>query len=167
MELTLRDAAEGDLPTFFAHQSDPQAYRMAAFTPRDEEAFFAHWRKVLADPAIEKKTILWDGRVVGNLCCFERGGKREVGYWIGREFWGRGIASEALRRFLGEYAERPLYAFAAKSNRASLRVLEKCGFVIVGEQRGSPDGRNPDVEDYLLELRDTGKEPDHRAREGD
>jgi RimJ/RimL family protein N-acetyltransferase len=55
-------------------------------------------------------------------------GRREVGYWLGREFWGKGIATSALQLFLEEISERPLFAFSAHSNPASARVLQKCGF---------------------------------------
>jgi hypothetical protein len=95
-KVLLRDVAGGDLPMFFEHQRDPAANRMAGFPPRDRDAFLAHWKKVLADGNIIKKTILFDGRVAGNVVSFENRGEREVGYWIGREYWGRGVATEAL-----------------------------------------------------------------------
>src|SRR5205823_14409073 len=68
-----------------------------AFPPRDRGAFMAHWRgKVLPDPRVVKKGVLFDGRLVGDLVSFEQDGEREVGYWIAREYWGRGIATAAL-----------------------------------------------------------------------
>ncbi len=132
-EVVLRDVAEEDLPVFFEHQRDPDANRMAAFPPRDREAFLAHWAKILADETLGKKTILCDGQVAGNVVSWEHSGEREVGYWIGREFWGRGVATKALSQFLLLWASRPLHAHVAKHNLASIRVLEKCGFVLVGE----------------------------------
>ena len=134
VEVELRDVAESDLPIFFEHQIDPVAYRMAAFAPRDRDAFMIHWKEnVLGDQAATKKTILFRGEVAGHVASFDRAGKREVGYWIGREYWGKGIATEGLARFLEIATERPLYAFVAKHNAASIRVLEKCGFAVVGE----------------------------------
>jgi len=134
----LRDVVEDDLPILFEHQIDPVACGMAEFPPRDREAFMIHWhRNVLGDPGVEKRTIVADGEVVGHIGCFDRDGKREVGYWIGREHWGRGIATEALSRFLEEVRERPLHAGVARGNLASLRVLEKCGFEVVED---APDG---------------------------
>ncbi len=53
---------------------------------------------------------------------------RMVGYWIGKEYWGRGIASEALRLYLVEELQRPLLATVAEHNTGSIRVLEKAGF---------------------------------------
>jgi RimJ/RimL family protein N-acetyltransferase len=149
VDVLLRDVLEGDLPTFFEHQLDPAANRMAAFAPRDNDAFMAHWKKILADTAVAKKTILFDGHVAGNIVSFERSGKREVGYWIGREYWGKGIATEALLQFLRHVTERPLYALVAKHNVASIRVLEKCGFAIADHGRGSPGARGP----VVLEVR--------------
>jgi RimJ/RimL family protein N-acetyltransferase len=134
MDVTLRDVAESDLPIFFEHQSDPDAARMADFPTRDREAFMAHWARILDDDTLGKKTILFGGRVAGHLVHFERAGVREVGYWLGQEYWGRGIATEALARFLGLIEQRPLYAGVATHNVGSRRVLEKCGFTLCGEE---------------------------------
>jgi RimJ/RimL family protein N-acetyltransferase len=57
---------------------------------------------------------------------------REVGYWIERELWGRGIASAALEQFLRIETRRPLHAGVAAHNAASLRVLSKHGFAVAG-----------------------------------
>ena len=134
-EIALREVVEEDLPTFFEHQIDPVAYGMAGFKPRDRQAFMAHWRQnILGEPRAEKRTIVCDGEVVGHVVCFDRDGKREVGYWVAREHWGRGIATRALSRFLTEIPERPLYAGVARWNVASVRVLEKCGFRVETEE---------------------------------
>jgi RimJ/RimL family protein N-acetyltransferase len=130
----LRVVRESDLGTLFEHQRDPVANAMAAFPPRERDAFMAHWHKILLDDASVIRTILWDGEVAGNILSFMRGDTREVGYWIGREFWGRGIATRALSKFLRLVTERPLYAGVAVGNAASVRVLEKCGFVMHGRE---------------------------------
>jgi RimJ/RimL family protein N-acetyltransferase len=134
----LRDVLEEDLTIFFEHQADPVANRMADFPPRDREAFMAHWARLLADEAITKKTILVDGQVAGNILGFDWDGRREVGYWLGREYWGRGAATNALAQFLETVKRRPLHARVARHNLGSLRVLEKCGFAVL------PDGEAPD-----------------------
>jgi RimJ/RimL family protein N-acetyltransferase len=134
----LRDVLEEDLPIFFDHQADPVANRMADFPPRDREAFMAHWARLLADEAITKKTILVDGQVAGNILGFDWDGRREVGYWLGREYWGRGVATKALAQFLETVKRRPLHARVARHNLGSLRVLEKCGFAVL------PHGEAPD-----------------------
>ena len=131
--VTLRNVTEDDLPILFLHQIDPQATRMAAFPSRDQEAFAAHWAKLLANPSCLKMTILFGDTVAGHVGSFDLSGERQVGYWIGREHWGRGIATKALEIFLAQETIRPLHAHVAKHNVASLRVLEKCGFVSVRE----------------------------------
>lgn len=126
--IALRDVIPDDLPVFFEHQREPEANEMAAFPPRERDAFTAHWDKILPDDTKITKTVLADGRVAGNIGSWEEHGRREVGYWIGKEFWGRGVATTALRLFLDLVTTRPLYAYAVKHNVASIRVLEKCGF---------------------------------------
>ena len=153
MCVVLRDVLDSDLPILFEHQRDPTANRMAAFTPRNEKEFMAHWReKILGDETVAKKVVLFEGQVAGNIVSFERSGKREVGYWIGREYWGKGIATEALLQFLCHVTHRPLYAFVAKRNVASIRVLEKCGFAIVSQNHGSAGARGPVVGEFLMRL---------------
>jgi RimJ/RimL family protein N-acetyltransferase len=125
----LRDVLESDLPVFFEHQSDPEATAMADFPPRDREAFDAHWERILADPALVKKTIVFEDQVAGNAVSWEQDGRRLVGYWVGKEFWGKGLATQALTELIDELGTRPLYAYVAKTNIGSIRVLEKCGFV--------------------------------------
>jgi RimJ/RimL family protein N-acetyltransferase len=141
-DVLLRDVTEGDLPIFFDHQLDPDATQMAAFPARDREPFMAHWAKILADETIIKKTILCDGHVAGNIVSWEQLGERLVGYWIGKHYWGKGVATKALAAFLGHVTARPLYAHVAKHNIASIRVLEKCGFTVSGEE----------VEEVILKL---------------
>ena len=139
-EVRLRGVAEDDLPVFFEHQIDADANRMAGFPPRDRDAFMAHWNTILRDASVVVRTVLLDGQVAGNVVAFDFEGRREVGYWIGRTFWGKAVATRALRAFLEEVTERPLYAGVAEHNVASIRVLEKCGFTISEAQAGDEDG---------------------------
>lgn len=132
--LTLRDTTEADLPVLYEHQIDPEAVRMADFPSRDRPAFMAHWARILADDGTIKKTIVCDGEPIGHLVAFERAGEYEVGYWIGKEHWGQGIATRALVDFLPLVARRPLHAHIARHNVASRRVLEKVGFDFEREQ---------------------------------
>jgi RimJ/RimL family protein N-acetyltransferase len=141
----LRDVVESDLDAFFEYQREPEANRMAIFPARDREAFDAHWRRLLADDSLTKKTIVHEGEVAGNIGCWEQEGRRLVGYWIGQEFWGKGLATRALRELTDEVTARPLHAWVAASNVGSIRVLEKCGFVRVGS-------RTTDVEELLFAL---------------
>ena len=107
---------------------------MAGFPARDRESFMAHWNRILEDESVVKKTILFGGEVAGNIVSFVNSGEREVGYWIGRELWGRGVATRALAGFLRLEARRPLYAGVVRHNFASLKVLKNCGFRISREE---------------------------------
>ena len=165
-EVELRDVRPGDLSALFEHQRDPEANRMAAFTARDSEdraAFDAHWARILADPDVRTQVILWRGTVVGNVGSYRDPdfGKREVTYWVGRAYWGRGVATRALQRFLQRETTRPIYARAAADNAASLRVLEKSGFVRVSTGRGWANARGALTDEVILELasapEDSGK----------
>jgi RimJ/RimL family protein N-acetyltransferase len=150
----LRAVTEDDLPVLFEHQRDPEAARMAAFPSRDRAAFMDHWRsKVLGDESAVKRTVEVDGKVAGNVLCFEREGERLVGYWIGREYWGRGVASEALRLLLDEVTDRPLRARVAAHNAGSIRVLEKCGFTVVGRDMVPAEEIGVEFEELIMELR--------------
>lgn len=151
-EVSIRDVAPSDLEIFYRHQRDPAATRMAAFPMRPRGKFMAHWRKILVDSTVLKRTILNDGVVAGYLVSFEHNGEPLVGYWIGREYWDRGIATRALASFLDEVEARPLYARVAKHNLASLRVLEKCGFSIVGEDRDATEDGSPEIEEFILRI---------------
>jgi RimJ/RimL family protein N-acetyltransferase len=147
-EVRLRDVREEDLPIFFEHQKDPEANRMASFDARDLAPFMAHWAKILRDGTVVVRTIEAEGRVVGNIGSWEHDGERDVGYWIGREEWGKGVATAALSAFLDELDTRPLHAHVATHNLGSIRVLEKCGF----ERKGAPTRADDGVEELLLEL---------------
>lgn len=154
-DVILREVTDSDLPLFFAQQLDADANYMAAFTakdPTDREAFTAHWTRIRSDDSITLRAILFEGRVAGYVASFERLGEPEVSFWLGKEYWGQGIATRALSAFFGHIAARPLYARAAKDNLASLRVLEKCGFTVCGEDEGFANARGEEVEEFILQL---------------
>lgn len=150
--LKLRDATAADIPALYRFQSDPEANRLAGFVPRSRPDFVKHWRKILKDTGVERKMILLDGKVAGYLVCFIRNRPdREVGYWIGREHWGKGVATRALKAFLKQYNSRPLFARVAKHNAASLRVVEKNGFSVIGEDKFS-NAAGERYEEFVLRL---------------
>ena len=154
--IMLRNVLASDLPIFFEHQQDPIAVEMAAFTaedPGDREAFDAHWTRILADETVVAQTIVYGGQVAGHVVRFERFGEPEVTYWLGREYWGQGLATRALAAFLANHPERPIYARAARDNGASIRVLEKCGFTITGYEVAYANARGQEIEEAVLELR--------------
>lgn len=125
---------------------------MAVSNPRDAEAFRLAWARNMSDPAIVAKAIVVDGEVVGTISCFEWDGLKSVGYWIAREHWGKGIATRALALLLKGVAARPLHARVARTNAASIRVLEKCGFRVTGCAWSVATERFPACEEALLVL---------------
>ncbi|HEV7670137.1 MAG TPA: GNAT family N-acetyltransferase [Thermoanaerobaculia bacterium] len=139
--MTLRTVSDQDLSLFFEHQRDPEAARMAAFPSRERDAFFTHWRTNVLRPENLSRTILVDGLPTGYVSSWEQDGRRLVAYWIGRDHWGKGIATEALKAFLELERTRPLHAWVANHNVGSIRVLEKCGFgAVPSSQQKNKDG---------------------------
>jgi RimJ/RimL family protein N-acetyltransferase len=149
LEVHLRQVEDPDIDVFFDHQADPLAAEMAAFPSRDKDRFAAHWAKIRADDANVLRTIVADGVVTGNICSWHQGGQRLLGYWIGREQWGRGIATRALTRFLTEAEPaRPMYAHVAAHNAGSIRVLEKAGF----QRDREAEAQEPPPDDGIVEF---------------
>src|SRR5436309_5721235 len=157
-EILLRDVEEPDLRILFQYQRDAASNYMAAFTsrdPTDRDAFAAHWKRILNDETVVVKTILFDGHVVGSVAKFvdKVFGKPEITYWIGKEYWGMGIATQALTKFLSDIRVRPIYGRAAKDNVASIRIMEKCGFTISESSKRFANARGKKIEEVIVELR--------------
>jgi RimJ/RimL family protein N-acetyltransferase len=148
----LREIAPDDLPTMYQFNLDPDANRLAATSPRSAAAFQTHWQNALADSTVVARAISVGDQLAGYISCFRRDGFHFVGYWVGQEFWGQGIATRALELLLVEVTIRPLHAHVAISNRASLRVLQKSGFVVRSVQISPADDRNLECEEALLVL---------------
>ena len=154
-DLLLRPVQPDDLPLFFDQQRDAVASHMAAFgsaRPDDRAAFDARWEHLLSDGHIAVRSIVLAGEVVGHVLRFTLFGDCEISYWIARPHWGRGIATAALRRFLAEHAQRPLHARAAKDNAGSIRVLQRCGFIVCGEGRALAEARGTEVDEFVFRL---------------
>ncbi|MGK5443865.1 GNAT family N-acetyltransferase [Micromonospora sp. URMC 105] len=154
-DLQLRPVCDDDLHVLFAYEQDPQANWMAAFgptDPADRAAFDAHWRRIRADPRIVVRAATVADEVVGHVVAFPVQERTEVSYWIDPTRWGRGYATAALAALLRELPDRPVHARAAKDNGASLAVLRKCGFVVIGEDSGYAAGRGTEVAEWVLEL---------------
>ncbi|MGA7613576.1 MAG: GNAT family N-acetyltransferase [Thermoanaerobaculia bacterium] len=151
-EVRLRNVEPDDLPIFYEQQLDADATRMAAFPSRDRAAFDAHWAtNILGNPSAVTRTILLDGQVAGYIGSWPQEGDRLVGYWIGKEHWGKGVATQALAAFLRLVTERPIHADVARHNAGSIRVLEKCGFSF--EREESADDSGEGVTELVFVLR--------------
>ena len=151
-EVRLREVLPSDLPIFFEHQRDPIARQMAAFGARERPAFDLHWAKILVDSSAINRTVLVGESVAGHVVSFDMFGERLVGYWIGREHWGRGVASSALRALLKIEPIRPLHARCAADNIGSIRVLEKCGFLACGETQIFCEARDAEIRELIFVL---------------
>ena len=150
--IAVREVRDSDLEAFFEHQCEPAALRMAAFPTRAREPFMAHWARIRADPKVVARTVLFNGDVAGNVVSWEQESRRLVGYWIGQAYWGKGVATKAVAQFLAEYPPRPLFARVAQQNVASIRVLERNGFLLVGEERGVSIAGGAPADEFLYAL---------------
>jgi RimJ/RimL family protein N-acetyltransferase len=151
MNVRLRDVRESDIELFHRFQADPESAAMADFKSRDRETSFTRWREIMADESITVRAIVVDDRgeegigdeggiggevVAGHIVSWLHDGVRELGYWIDRPLWGRGVATAALLEFLAIVTDRPVYAWTAPANVGSQRVLEKGGFVYERDDDG-------------------------------
>lgn len=133
-KITLLPVIEADLPILFQQQLDPDAIAMSAYPSKDSGEFMRHWEGILHNKNVTTRTILYKEKVAGHIICWKEGKyEQRIGYWIGKEFWRRGIASAAVAEFLTQVKMRPLYAEVANHNIASKRVLEKNGFALLNE----------------------------------
>jgi RimJ/RimL family protein N-acetyltransferase len=137
----LRPVKVEDLPQMFEMQLDPESNVMAGTKPRGREQYFEMWGRNLKEPGIRSRVIEVNGEIVGSMACFQAEGQDCLGYWIARQWWGKGIASRAVKMFLLEERRRPLRATARSNNAASRRILEKCGFEFVEEKMGEETER--------------------------
>jgi RimJ/RimL family protein N-acetyltransferase len=155
MQRALREMRDEDLDVLFEQWADPAAAHMAAFTApghMDRDAFERRWARIRADEGTINRVIVVDGEVAGTIGSWGDPGDREVTYWIGRSYWGKGIATAALEAFLTVDASRPLRARVASDNVASRRVLEKCGFRVVATERGFSEARFCEIDEFVLRL---------------
>ena len=160
--VALRPIVDADLDALFAMQRDPLAVHMAAFTPddpSDRPRFDARMARIRTDPAITNRAITYDGTLAGSIACFPMEDDLEITYWIDRPLWGRGIASAALTLLLREVTARPLRARAAGDNAASLRVLQKAGFIPEATETAYAPARQAKIEETILRL--PGHAPPH------
>ena len=153
--ITLTETVKDDLNAFFQFQLDKEANHMAAFTakdPNDKAAYLAKYTPFLTDPTIHMRTIKADGEIVGSIAKFVMNNEAGITYWIDRKYWGQGVATNALKAFLTMEHTRPIYGATAFDNYGSQKVLEKCGFVKMGTDKGFANGRQEEIEEYIYRL---------------
>jgi ribosomal-protein-alanine N-acetyltransferase len=154
-QVKLRQTQTSDLEFLFQFQIDKEAIHLAAFTPKDPEdkkAYLEKYKKHLNDPTINMQTILVDEMIVGSVAKFEVEGETEITYWIDKSLWGKGIATTALKKFLTTEYARPIFGRVAFDNAASQKVLEKCGFLRIGSDKGFANARQAEIEEFIYRL---------------
>lgn len=154
-EIKLRKTVKSDLEYFYQFQLDEEAIYLAAFTPKDptdKQAYFEKYSKHADDPSINMQTILVDDIIVGSIAKFIMFGDTEITYWIDKNYWGRGVGTIALKKLLEMEEARPIFGRVAFDNKSSQRVLEKCGFVKVGSDKGFANARQAEIEEFIYKL---------------
>ncbi len=154
-KILLRKSEPGDLEFFFNFQLDKEAIYLAAFTPKDptdKSAYISKYTKLLSEPTVNMQTIIFNNEIAGSISKFELEGKAEITYWIDRNFWGKGIASAALKQLLIIENMRPIFGRVAFDNIGSQRVMEKCGFIRIGKDRGFANARQAEIEELIYML---------------
>jgi RimJ/RimL family protein N-acetyltransferase len=154
-DVRLRAVRESDLDTLFELESDVVGADMIAFLPRDpgdRPAFDAHWSRISADPDTLTWVIEADGAFAGYAISFLMEGERQVGYWIVRDLWGKGVASAALAALVAEVPDRPLWGSTVSDNLGSQRVLQNAGFVIDRIERSHAPRRGAEVDEHVFRL---------------
>ena len=103
--------------------------------PYTEQDAIAWISQATTDSLRKPQAVECDGQLVGCVSYWPYpSGGFEVGYWIGKAFWGRGICTAALRQLIGSDkfpAQAAIYAKVMEKNTGSQRVLEKCGFSLL------------------------------------
>ncbi len=146
-----------DLNAFFEFQLDEEANYLAAFTsknPNDKTAYIEKYAKFLSDPTLTMRTIKLNDAIVGSISKFIMENDAEITYWIDKKFWKHGIASTALNEFLQIELTRPIFGRVAFDNFGSQKVLEKCGFVKIGLDKGFANARQTEIEEFIYKLSD-------------
>ena len=154
-EIILRKTDIDDLEFFFQFQLDKEASFLAAFTPEDQTdktAYLTKHTKLLSDPTVNNQTILVDNVIVGSVAKFVMEGDAEITYWLDKKFWGQGIATKALKIFLTIETTRPIFGRVAFDNFGSQKVLEKCGFIKIGSDKGFANARQKETEEFIYKL---------------
>ncbi|HET7003464.1 MAG TPA: GNAT family N-acetyltransferase [Puia sp.] len=154
-EIIFRKTELADLDSFFIFQLDQEANRLAAFTakdPTDKTAYIQKYSKFVDDPTINMQTIIVEDVIAGSIAKFVMGGEAGITYWIDKKFWGKGVATKALKHLLKIENTRPLIGRVAFDNIGSQKVMEKCGFIRIGRDQGFANARQAEIEEFIYKL---------------
>jgi RimJ/RimL family protein N-acetyltransferase len=155
LDIKLRPTEMADLGILFEFQLDKEAGYLAAFMPKDptdKSAYMSKYTKLLRNPTVNNQTIIVDNIIVGSVAKFIMEGDVEITYWLDRNFWGQGIATKALNKFLAIETTRPIFGRVAFDNFGSQKVLENCGFAKIGSDYGFANARQKEIEEFIYKL---------------
>ena len=138
--LILRPFAAEDAADLYAYARDPEVGPAAGWPPHGSEAESLEIiRTVFSAPHVFALVLRETGHLIGSAGFVDGhraelpGPDDELGYWVGRPWWGRGLATEAARELLRYGFEdlglRTVWCDHYEGNGSSRRVIEKCGFV--------------------------------------
>ena len=153
--MQIRPTIIADLDTLFAFQLDEEASRMAAFMAEnwtDRDAYIAKWTRLITEGKVYAYVIIVNDEIVGTVGSWQMGDEWQITYWVDKPYWGRGIATAALKEFLKLFTPRPLYGRAAFDNMGSITVMEKCGFRHVGNDMHYSHARREEIEEMIFKL---------------
>ncbi|WP_336959163.1 GNAT family N-acetyltransferase [Chryseobacterium contaminans] len=154
-DIKLRPTVVSDLEILFQIQLDEESNYQAAFTSKDsqnKEAYLAKYTRLLNEPTVNNQTIIVDGVIAGSIAKFVMEGDAEITYWIDKKFWGHGIATTALKNLLTIEKTRPIFGRVAFDNLGSQKVLENCGFIRIGTDKGFANARQTEIEEFIYRL---------------
>jgi RimJ/RimL family protein N-acetyltransferase len=155
LDIKLRPTEVADLDTLFEFQLDKEGGYLAAFMPNnhnDKIAYINKFTKLLNDPTVNNQTIVLDNIIVGSIAKFVMQDDTEITYWVDRKYWGQGVATKALKDFLDIETIRPILGRVAFDNFGSQKVLEKCGFIKIGSDKGFANARQTEIEEFIYKL---------------
>lgn len=143
------------LKILYQFQLDDEGNYLAAFTSKESsnrDIYLKKYAGFLMEPSINMQTIIYNGDIVGSISKFVMDERAEITYWIDRNFWGLGICTSAINDFLKTEQTRPIYGRVAYDNIGSQKVLEKCGFIKIGIDKGFANARQMEIEEYIYKL---------------
>ena len=172
--LLLRPWQESDAEALYRWASDPEVGPAAGWSPHTS---VEDSRNIIRTVLAEEGTFAvvpkdGNGDPIGAIGVFpteipEGKGEPEIGYWIGRPFWGQGLIPEAVRELLRwcfmERGAARVWCGHSPGNDKSRRVIEKCGFTYVcdGPSVLWPDGQERPTCYYAIAREDWEKEARH------
>jgi RimJ/RimL family protein N-acetyltransferase len=157
----IRSWVRRDVPAIVRHANDYEVWRNLRDRfphPYTTSAGEAWVRAATREHPEASFAIAVDGEAVGGIGLqrlddvYRR--SAEVGYWLGRAYWGRGLATEALRGFAAwafpHYDVCRLFSYVFETNPASCRVLEKADFILEGRMRMSVTKEGRTLDQFLF-----------------